>query len=39
MSQAETADRASQECQLKGWSDGGHKGDCKMFKTLSDIFK
>ncbi|KAF3760593.1 hypothetical protein M406DRAFT_268930 [Cryphonectria parasitica EP155] len=28
----------SQECQVKGWVEGGHKTDCKMFKALNDIF-
>lgn len=28
-----------QECQVKGWSEGGHKTDCKIFKALNDIFK
>lgn len=28
----------SQECQVKGWNEGGHKTDCKALKTLNDIF-
>lgn len=27
-----------QECQLKGWNEGGHKGDCKILKALNGIF-
>lgn len=36
---AAMADDDAQECQVRGWSDGGHKNDCKMFKALNDIFK
>lgn len=28
-----------QECQVKGWNEGGHKKDCKILKTLNEIFK
>ncbi|CAN8106135.1 unnamed protein product [Discula destructiva] len=28
----------SKECQAKGWSEGGHKSDCKMFRALNDCF-
>lgn len=28
----------SQECQVKGWMEGGHKNDCKMFKALNTAF-
>lgn len=27
-----------QECQVKGWTEGGHKNDCKMFKALNTAF-
>lgn len=27
-----------QECQVKGWTEGGHKNDCKMFKALHTIY-
>lgn len=32
------ANRIVQECQLKGWNEGGHKGDCKVLKALNGIF-
>jgi hypothetical protein len=27
-----------QECQLKGWKEGGHKGDCKIIKAIRAIW-
>lgn len=33
------ADDDSQECQVKGWGEGGHKNDCKIFKALNDIYR
>lgn len=29
----------SKACQVKGWSEGGHKSDCKIFKAVNDIWK
>ncbi|ROV99561.1 hypothetical protein VPNG_07708 [Cytospora leucostoma] len=28
----------SKECQVKGWTEGRHKNDCKILKVLDDIF-
>lgn len=28
-----------QECQVEGWIEGGHKHECKILKTLNDIFR
>ncbi|KAK3359061.1 hypothetical protein B0T25DRAFT_564111 [Lasiosphaeria hispida] len=28
----------SKECQVKGWSEGGHKGDCKVIKAIRGIW-
>lgn len=27
-----------QECQVKGWTEGGHKNDCRMLKALNSAF-
>ncbi|KAK1828352.1 hypothetical protein QBC39DRAFT_265351 [Podospora conica] len=27
-----------QECQVKGWSEGGHKGECKVTKAIRGIW-
>jgi hypothetical protein len=27
-----------QECQAKGWSERGHKGECNVFKAVGEIF-
>ncbi|ROW00779.1 hypothetical protein VMCG_06524 [Cytospora schulzeri] len=35
----ERAGYCSKECQVKGWTEGGHKSDCKVLKTLNDIFR
>ncbi|KAK0720722.1 hypothetical protein B0H67DRAFT_200772 [Lasiosphaeris hirsuta] len=28
----------SKACQVKGWSEGGHKGDCKVIKAIRGIW-
>ncbi|KAH8893275.1 hypothetical protein GQ53DRAFT_821982 [Thozetella sp. PMI_491] len=28
----------SKECQIKGWNDGGHKTECKIYKGLNAIW-
>lgn len=31
------ANARGQECQIKGWSELGHKGDCKALKAMKEI--
>lgn len=28
-----------QECQVKGWTEGGHKNECKILKALNGMFQ
>ena len=28
----------AQDCQKKGWSEGGHKGDCKVLSAVAQLY-
>ncbi|KAH6655961.1 hypothetical protein BKA67DRAFT_562271 [Truncatella angustata] len=34
----ETVVYCSKDCQVKGWSERGHKSDCKIFKSIREIW-
>ena len=27
-----------QECQVRGWGERGHKGECKVLKAVGEVF-